>query len=250
MIPARPGEPFEATTPSIASGLVGTLGVRVMDGQDHEVVARATTGIVESPAGSGLYTATITAPPTTGQYSVVWDTGGAVETWGTEDLYVSYTAPTTPWSPNGHYAVIADVRGYTILAAGVSDQDLQTVLERAERDVDGELVEPYTWSRVESTGLKYDPVALEMWRAAALNRATCAQTEYRLSMGEEFFVRAQHTTERGPDFSVSGQLPYIGPKVYRELAGAVLVATPGIGQLTVGGTITSSSWYGVQTNAD
>jgi hypothetical protein len=36
-------------------------------------------------------------------------------------------------------------------------------------------------------------------------------------MGEEFFVKAQYQSLSGPDFSTSGRLPRIGPKVWDEL---------------------------------
>jgi hypothetical protein len=237
------GESFKRTLYGVPTGLVGTIGVRILDGDDVVVTARSIAGIAEYPAGSGVYTATLTAPDTGGQYVVVWDTGGSAPTFASEDITVRAQA-----AAGSRYAAISDVRDYTAQALDVSDDDLQDILERAERDVDGELIEPVPWGRDETTGLKYDPTSLETWRAAALNRAVCAQTEYRLAMGEDFFVRAQHATERGPDFAVSGQLPYIGPKVFRELAGASLVATAGIGQIQIGGTgVGQTSW--IETNA-
>lgn len=118
------------------------------------------------------------------------------------------------------YAAIDDVRAYTDLAEGVSDEDLEKVLDRAELDIDGELTTP---DPRPDSGAKYDPAALESWRATALNRGVCAQTEYRLAMGEEFFIRAQHSRVSGPDFTTEGRLPYIGPKARRELAGARLL---------------------------
>jgi hypothetical protein len=247
-----PGQPWE-TSCQAPSGLVGTIGVRVEEGEGTTVTARTTAGSVEHPAASGLYWAVLAAPLVGGQYAAVWDTGGAIPVYGIDNEYltVTYTTPDAPATvPGERYATITDVRAYTSQAVGVSDEDLQAILDHAERDIDGALIEPVPWGRIDATGLKYDPTSLETWRAAALNRATCAQTEYRLAMGEEFFIRAQHPTERGPDFAVSGLLPYIGPKALRELAGSLLVATPGVGQIQVGGTIMSSSTGWVDTNTD
>lgn len=90
MITAAPSASFEATAQGYATGLVGTIAVRVVDGQGSTVVARRTTGIVEHPAGSGIYTATLTAPAIPGQYLIAFDNGGSSSSsWATEDLIVT-----------------------------------------------------------------------------------------------------------------------------------------------------------------
>jgi hypothetical protein len=71
---AAPSESFEATA-QFDTGLTGTLGVRITDNEGATVLARTTAGIVEYPAGSGIYQVTLTAPSTRGQYSLVWDDG-------------------------------------------------------------------------------------------------------------------------------------------------------------------------------
>ena len=113
------------------------------------------------------------------------------------------------------YALGADfpsyVEGWTTTDAVALDR----LLERAERDVDGLLGD---YARQPATGLKLDPAALTTHQASALRRATCAQAEYRIEMGEEFFVQAQYTYVAGPDFQRRGELPRIGPKVLPELA--------------------------------
>jgi hypothetical protein len=62
------------------SGLVGTLGVRIIDPVGAVVKTRTTSGIVEAVASSGFYVATInltTLPgaPAPGHYYVFWDDG-------------------------------------------------------------------------------------------------------------------------------------------------------------------------------
>jgi len=97
---ARPSEQFEASASGFPSGLVGTIGVRVSDGEGGTVVARTTQGIIEFPEGSGIYSAVLLAPGTTGQYQVIWDTNGVVPDWGVEDLVVAGVIP-TPFVPDG-----------------------------------------------------------------------------------------------------------------------------------------------------
>lgn len=72
-------------------------------------------------------------------------------------------------------------------------------------------------------GLRVNPYQLPADYADALRDATCAQAEYRNTMGEDFFVRAQFTSVSGPEFRTQGRLPVIGPKVMQELQGTDLV---------------------------
>jgi hypothetical protein len=72
---AQKGTGFEATVQGFNSGLVGTLGVRVIDNVGGTTTPRQTTGISELIAGSGLYGVTLIAPQVPGEYSVVWDDG-------------------------------------------------------------------------------------------------------------------------------------------------------------------------------
>lgn len=118
------------------------------------------------------------------------------------------------------YATQEDLTDY--MEGAVIDDPAATdrLLERAERDVD-QLLGLYT-TRDATSGLKLTVSDLEDYQAAALSRAVCAQAEYRYTMGEEFFVKGQHRSVTGPDFSVNGTLPYIGPKVWVELEGANL----------------------------
>lgn len=89
MIFVKPSKTFEASASGFNSGLVGTIGVRVVDGQGATSIARTTSGIVESPAGSGVYTATLTSPADVGQFQVVWDDAGSPTVWASEDLTVT-----------------------------------------------------------------------------------------------------------------------------------------------------------------
>jgi len=70
---AQKGAAFEATAEGFLSGLVGTLGVRIIDNVGGTTMARQTSGISELVAGSGLYGTTLVAPQAPGEYTVVWD---------------------------------------------------------------------------------------------------------------------------------------------------------------------------------
>lgn len=125
------------------------------------------------------------------------------------------------------YATLADARAYSPVTAAITDDDeLQPELDQAERDIDRIL--RLRTARNLVTGLRIDTVAelaagtLEQWQVDALTLAVCAQVEYRLSMGADFFIRAQHRRVSGPDFTTEGELPYIGPKAIRELQGSGL----------------------------
>ena len=94
MLYEGPGSEFTAIFYGFVSGLVGTAGVRIEDADGNVQVARVTTGIVESPDGSGIYLATLTAPSTHGVYQVIFDNGAASPTPGdfaVEELTVTVT---------------------------------------------------------------------------------------------------------------------------------------------------------------
>lgn len=95
MIFAKPSTSFESTATGFTTGLVGTIGVRVTDGVGGTTIARTTSNIVETPAGSGVYVATLTAPTNVGQYQVTWDDGGSPTTWAAEELTITATGTQT-----------------------------------------------------------------------------------------------------------------------------------------------------------
>ena len=83
----NPSTSFEATA-EFATGLTGTLGVRITDNEGNTTTPRATAGITEYPAGSGLYAVTLTSPGTAGQYSLAWKLASTGEIRGVDDLTV------------------------------------------------------------------------------------------------------------------------------------------------------------------
>lgn len=123
MIRATPGQSIESTTTGAPTGLVGTIGVRIVDGVGGTTLARSTSGIVESPASSGIYTATLTAPTTAGTYVIVWDTGGGTPEWAADDLLVAYTAASDAAPSGDDLCTLADVRLALELADAATERD-------------------------------------------------------------------------------------------------------------------------------
>lgn len=88
---AHPGATAFSELDGAPTGLVGTIGFRIIRKSDNvEVAARTTAGIVESPAGSGRYQATFIAPGAKGEYTVFWDLGTVTpESTTSDDLVVT-----------------------------------------------------------------------------------------------------------------------------------------------------------------
>lgn len=130
---ARPGEAFYSELDNAPTGLVGTLGVRIIDKSDESIVlARTTAGIVESPAGSGRYKFTGTAPEMKGDYSVFWDTGEVSPgTTASDDLVVTHDPPVPFAGPGGYPSTGELVEASNLKALTELDETVQDGL-RAE----------------------------------------------------------------------------------------------------------------------
>lgn len=109
-ITAQVSMPFTASASGAASGLVGTIGVQVVDDEANVVIARTTADIIELVAGSGVYLWTCAAAPgTVGNYEVIWDNGDG--TFASEQLTVA-AAPISTSGGSGAppYPTIGTVR--------------------------------------------------------------------------------------------------------------------------------------------
>ncbi|MGI8511399.1 MAG: hypothetical protein ACR2NH_02095 [Solirubrobacteraceae bacterium] len=113
------------------------------------------------------------------------------------------------------YATVADLQSYIEGGTTLDAAALERVLERAERDVDNLLGD---YDRDPDTDRKLAPDTLPAHQQRALRRATCAQAEYRIAMGEQFFIEDQFQFVAGPDFQRRGRLGYVGQRVLGELA--------------------------------
>lgn len=121
------------------------------------------------------------------------------------------------------YATVADLRGYSLSPLTDDDSYLEKILERAERDVDRNA----GYWNVLTNGRKFDPVSMEARKRQALARATCAQAEYRLQMGEAFFIEAVPASVSGDDTNYTGRPPRFGPKAREEMQDAQLIRAGG-----------------------
>lgn len=112
---------FEATANMGTTGLVGTLGVQIIDNQGATVLARTTAGIAEFPVGFGTYETLLIAPATVGQYTIVWDAGP--NDVATEDLVVVAvgTGDVVPIIPPSGPAPVAGPCQAWISGADVAD---------------------------------------------------------------------------------------------------------------------------------
>lgn len=124
------------------------------------------------------------------------------------------------------YATVEDFKEYTDIPAEMlpDDDTIQKVLNRAELDVDR-----YIAGTVDETsGLRVDPESLPVWQLQYLVNATCAQAEYRLIVGEDFFIQGSNDEViQGPDFTISGTRRRFGIKAAQELraSGLLLMST-------------------------
>ncbi len=131
---ADPGASFEASVSNAPTGLVGTIGVQILDGAGGTTVTRSTAGIVEFPAGSGNYQVTLTAPSTRGSYQILWDEGViSPSTTASEQLEVSTSLLVAPTGGFGDLIAQADLLAQMELSslAGTLSGPLITAASRA-----------------------------------------------------------------------------------------------------------------------
>lgn len=117
------------------TGLAGTARVRVVS-DGATVTAATTSGIVEYPAGSGVYQVTITAPDAVGQYIAAVDDGSLTPDHITLfEFEVAYTTPTVVTSnlyvTRTELATTLELTGSTF-----ADADIDIALSAACRAID------------------------------------------------------------------------------------------------------------------
>lgn len=127
---AAPSTTFDATA-EFDTGLAGTLGVRIDQG-GSTITARTTSGIIEYPAGSGIYIATLTAPSTGGTYQLVWDDG---TNYANDDLIVSASA--VAGTPGPLYVTRAELKAWVDIAGSWDDDEIDLACDTASRAIDG-----------------------------------------------------------------------------------------------------------------
>lgn len=247
--------------PSLAAGTVGVQIVPLAGGL--AVVARTTTPR-EQATNSAIYAATLTAPLETGVYSVLWDHNAGAAPFLSQTMNVGVNVPVTlPGGIPGD-GVAGDSPVYITACAGsaptATNEDLEAYMRglvvddpvamnqlivQCEYEIDAILG---LWIRNPATGRKINvsnviPVApispfpgelfapfqrgVTVYQRSALRRAVCAQVEYHLKMGEDFFIKPRYQSVSGPQFSYTrgaGETPdLISPKARQHLDGTGLI---------------------------
>lgn len=209
----RSGRTYYAVTSGARSGGVGefTFGLEWPDNTvaDPEV----TTGIVESASGS--YTATRTAPTVTEvtEYIGVWYD----PITDSSKTYPIVVSPTGVLTFDLYYTSPDDVRKYVgVTEDQLSDEELIQPIMRAQRDIDAACGGGLAY---ENTGLKFASEDLELddFASGKLSEATCAQVEYRLTVGDDFMIREQYESQSGPGYGTSGKLKKVCGAAYTAL---------------------------------
>lgn len=229
-ISTKSGKTYYPATSGALPGGVGTVTVGLSTTDGDVVTAPDANGIVE--VASGSYVATRTAPTVTvdTSYVVVWhDSRNTAALSDTEALVVFAGAVR---SDLGLYYTSADnLRDFLDLTSDqLSDAACAQPIRRAQRDID---VASGRWLPYDDTGLKFASdtmiVPLTDAEARALSQATCAQVEYRMTVGDDFMIREQYASQSGPGYGTSGTLKkvtgmayaYLQPHGFLKLTGRV-----------------------------
>ena len=120
-----PGSTFEAWTDAFATGLTGTLGVRIRTAAGTSFLNRTTVGITEDV--TDVYKRSFTAPATAGDFVLVWDD---TTTFKAESFVVSFSSPTTVSATGRDLCSLTDVTALTPGYAAGDDTDTDALLQR------------------------------------------------------------------------------------------------------------------------
>ena len=126
------GLPFEAVYESGLIGLVPGVEVAIIDNVGNTFLAATGVGIVEQTIDgnpdTGIYAVTLTAPPTAGQYTLIWSSDGSFDdsTVTVEGLDVVAVgtilpAPGMPTTQGGPCSMWADINAIPDCCSGLAD---------------------------------------------------------------------------------------------------------------------------------
>lgn len=204
MIFAKPSTSVESTATGFTSGLVGTIGVRVTDGVGGTTIARTTSGIVETPASSGIYVATLTAPANVGQYQVTWDDGGSPATWAAEELTITTTGTQSVTPSTGVGMTFRQLltefyaRGFDYLDdGGAGEVRAKRWINQSYQEICGMDDWPYLQTQVSA------PAPLVIQDLATIESLTDSTVARNIG-----FIDRRTLVERYPDLSTTGSPNY------------------------------------------
>jgi len=201
---AKPSTSFESTATGFTTGLTGTIGVRVTDGVGGTTIARTTSGIVETPTGSGVYVATLTAPANVGQYQVTWDDAGSPTTWAAEELTITATGTQTVTPTTGVGLTFAQLltefyaRGFDYLNDGGAGE------VRAKRWINQsymEILEMDDWPFLQTSVQSQTPLIIsDLGTIESVTNVTASR-----NIG---FIDRRTLVEQYPDLAAAGSPDY------------------------------------------
>lgn len=191
----RPGASVVCTLTEAPTGLEGTLEVGLLSlPTEAFVVPSSAVGVTEI-SNSGTYYKTFVAPDEEGTYLDVW-TDGATTVTGQEPIEVMFNAPSVvAVDIDESYATLADLEAYLEdgLPNGFDESYLEKVLIQASEDIDAYAT---GYAGLGFTRKFYSEATPAWWdeledrQTQAFVEATCAQAEWRLAKGDQYFVEA------------------------------------------------------------
>lgn len=206
MIYRKPGQVLNHVISDITPGLLGQITYELYDLTGVAVTAPTAVGITEPRPGTYVFTGAAPSPAAETTYIGRFDLHDGSDD-PTYEEEVTVNAAGQPAAPAGlSYATVADLRAYSPLVANFSDEELEAVLVKAQRQVDRQLTGTF-----EATGLRAIPADLETNEATALREATCEQALYRIHWGEQFFMMPNQPVSGG-DASTNSKVPKFAPE--------------------------------------
>jgi hypothetical protein len=137
----------------------------------------------------------------------------------------TFEGPLTPYVPSGPLPFTTIVMAF-VNYAGERDLPAGKVVEN--KLTGGKGVEPKVTQICPGApwGGRFNPSKLLSFnQLQGLKNAVCAQASYMFDLGPRFFVEAQYSSVKGPDFATQGKLPHIAPQARRELDLTGLIAS-------------------------
>jgi predicted transcriptional regulator len=129
-----PAFPYEAVFQSGLPGLVGTVALGLLDNQGAYTDPLDTTGIIETPSGSGIYVANRTSPAVEGQYTLLWSIDGSTDPGSVtaEELVVTFGTPGSVYGSVDELARILKISAPTVAQTAAMSRCLEAASWQAD----------------------------------------------------------------------------------------------------------------------
>lgn len=131
---ATPGATFEAFLQGVPS--TPTVRVRVVDTPSGSTVyGPSSTGVVENPAGSGLFYVALAAPLVVGTYAVQWDYNVATPV-AADLLVVSGAVPASSIATGTDLCALDEVKTQANIDTSADDSEIADVIRRVSAEIE------------------------------------------------------------------------------------------------------------------